>query len=95
MEFLTDKLALIGNKGKGIRSDCHVTMELTAEGGIQLELISKVESMYGNDIRKLLHEISRFLRIQKCKTYWLRTPERFPLLSLPGWKPQSRQLYRF
>ena len=60
MEFSTDKLAAIGNKGKGIRSDCHITMELTDTGGIQLEMISKVESMYGNDIRKLLNEIISF-----------------------------------
>jgi citrate lyase subunit beta / citryl-CoA lyase len=57
MEFLTDKSALIGNRGKGIRSDCHITLQLTEDGGIQLELISKVESMYGEANRKLLLEI--------------------------------------
>ena len=67
MEFLTDKVALIGNKGKGIRSDCHVTMELPATGGIQIELISKVESMYGNDIRKLLHDIISFYGFENVK----------------------------
>ena len=67
MEFSTDKLAAIGNKGKGIRSDCHITMELTDTGGIQLEMISKVESMYGNDIRKLLHEIISFYGIEHAR----------------------------
>jgi citrate lyase subunit beta/citryl-CoA lyase len=67
MEFLTDKVALIGNKGKGIRSDCHVTMELPATGGIQIELISKVESMYGSDIRKLLHDIISFYGFENVK----------------------------
>ena len=67
MEFLTDKVALIGNKGKGIRSDCHVTMELPTDGGIQIELISKVESMYGNDIRKLLHDIISFYGFENVK----------------------------
>jgi citrate lyase subunit beta / citryl-CoA lyase len=57
MEFLTDKLALIGNKGKGIRSDCHITLEITQSAGIQLELISKVESMYGEANRSLLLDI--------------------------------------
>lgn len=57
MEFLTDKLALIGNRGKGIRSDCHITLELSEDGGIQLELISKVESMYGDANRELLLDI--------------------------------------
>jgi len=67
MEFLTDKVALIGNKGKGIRSDCHVTMELPETGGIQIELISKVESMYGNDIRKLLHDIISFYGFENAR----------------------------
>jgi citrate lyase subunit beta/citryl-CoA lyase len=67
MEFLTDKLAAIGNKGKGIRSDCHVTMELTGSGGIQLELMSKVESMFGDDIRKLLLEIISFYGIENAR----------------------------
>jgi citrate lyase subunit beta/citryl-CoA lyase len=67
MEFLTDKLAAIGNKGKGIRSDCHVTMELTVSGGIQLELISKVESMYGEDIRQLILEILSFYEIENAR----------------------------
>lgn len=67
MEFNTDKMAAIGNKGKGIRSDCFVTMELAATGGIQLELISKVQSMYGEDIRKLLFEILAFYGIEHAR----------------------------
>jgi citrate lyase subunit beta / citryl-CoA lyase len=67
MEFLTDKLALIGNKGKGIRSDCHITLEITEHDGIQIELISKVESMYGQDIRKLLLDILAFYEIKNAR----------------------------
>jgi len=67
MEFLTDKLALIGNRGKGIRSDCHITLELTGNDGIQLEVISKVESMYGDDIRKLLLEILAYYTIENAR----------------------------
>jgi len=67
MEFLTDKLALIGNKGKGIRSDCHITLEITETDGIKLELISKVESMYGQDIRKLLLDILAFYEIKHAR----------------------------
>jgi citrate lyase subunit beta/citryl-CoA lyase len=81
MEFLTDKLALIGNKGKGIRSDCHVTMELTETGGIQLELISKVESMYGDDIRKLLHEILAFYNLENVKVLVEDTGALSPVLA--------------
>ena len=67
MEFLTNKLALIGNKGKGIRSDCHITLEITGSDGIQLELISKVESMYGQEIRKLLLDILAFYEIKNAR----------------------------
>jgi citrate lyase subunit beta/citryl-CoA lyase len=67
MEFLTDKLALIGNKGQGIRSDCHITLEITENDGIQLELISKVESMYGQEIRKLLLDILDFYEIKNAR----------------------------
>jgi citrate lyase subunit beta/citryl-CoA lyase len=67
MEFLTDKLAVIGNKGNGMRSDCHITMELTGNGGIQLELISKVEVMYGDEIRKLILDIISFYGIEHAK----------------------------
>jgi citrate lyase subunit beta/citryl-CoA lyase len=69
MEFLTDKLALIGNRGKGIRSDCHITLELTQSEGIQLELVSKVESMYGADIRKLLLEIAAYYGIEHARIF--------------------------
>lgn len=63
MEFFSNNVALIGNRVKGTRSDCHVTMELTEEGGIQLELISKVESMFGEDIRRLINEMLSFYGI--------------------------------
>ncbi len=67
MDFVTDKLALIGNRGKGIRSDCHITLELTEKDGIQLELISKVEAMYGEAIRKLIHDVLAFYGIKHAR----------------------------
>jgi citrate lyase subunit beta/citryl-CoA lyase len=81
MEFLTDKLALIGNKGKGIRSDCHVTMEITESGGIRMELISKVESMYGDDIRKLLLEILAFYNLENVNVLVEDTGALSPVLA--------------
>ncbi|MBL7137374.1 MAG: HpcH/HpaI aldolase/citrate lyase family protein [Bacteroidales bacterium] len=51
------ELVSAGNKGKGVRSDCFVSLELTSGGGILLELDSKVAVMYGNDIRKEIHAI--------------------------------------
>lgn len=52
-----EKIATAGNKGKGVRSDCFVTLELTDQGGIQLELESKVKVMYGESIQREAHEI--------------------------------------
>ena len=33
-----------GNKGKGVRSDCYVELELTKSGGIHILLESKVKT---------------------------------------------------
>ncbi len=55
-----------GNKGKGVRSDCHVTLELTGEGGIQLHLVSKVAVMYGDTIRRETLEILDYFGIRNA-----------------------------
>jgi citrate lyase subunit beta/citryl-CoA lyase len=60
-------IAAAGNKGKGVRSDCFVTLELTDQGGIQLELESKVIVMYGDSIRKETLEILDFFGIKNAK----------------------------
>ena len=36
-----------GRCGPGVRSDCRVKITLTDSGGIDLQLNTKVESMYG------------------------------------------------
>jgi citrate lyase subunit beta/citryl-CoA lyase len=56
-------IATSGNKGKGVRSDCFVTLELTDQGGIQLQVESKVAVMYGDSIRKESLEILNFFGI--------------------------------
>jgi citrate lyase subunit beta / citryl-CoA lyase len=53
-----------GNKGKTIRSDCFVTLELKDDGGIDLQLESKVEVMYGESIRRLANEVLAFFGIK-------------------------------
>jgi citrate lyase subunit beta/citryl-CoA lyase len=53
------KQAITGNAGPRVRSDIEVTLELAETGGIELNLKSKVKSMYGRAIedqcRSLLH----------------------------------------
>jgi citrate lyase subunit beta/citryl-CoA lyase len=57
------KTANTGNKGKGVRSDCFVTLELTDQGGIQLQVESKVAVMYGEDIRNQALDILSYFGI--------------------------------
>jgi citrate lyase subunit beta/citryl-CoA lyase len=58
--------ATTGNKGKGVRSDCFVTLELTNQGGIQLQVESKVAVMYGDNIRREALEILDFFDIRNA-----------------------------
>lgn len=58
--------ATAGNKGKGVRSDCFVTLELTENIGIDLHIESKVGVMYGEDIRKETLGILDFFGIQNA-----------------------------
>ncbi len=57
----------VGNKGKGVRSDCAVTLELTESGGIQLQVESKVNAIYGKQNEKLIMDILSFYSVQNAK----------------------------
>lgn len=61
------KIVSIGNKGKGIRSDCTVTLEITESGGISLQLESKVKVLYGKQIEKLALDILAFYSVKNAK----------------------------
>jgi len=58
------KKSSAGLKGDTVRSDCYVELEIKSSGGIKLNLQSKVESMYGDSIRKLILEMCRFFNIK-------------------------------
>lgn len=60
-------IATTGNKGKGIRSDCQLTIEIRQNGGIDIQLVSKVKSMYGESILKLCNEILQFYGITDAR----------------------------
>ncbi|MBN1352646.1 HpcH/HpaI aldolase/citrate lyase family protein [candidate division KSB1 bacterium] len=53
-----------GQKGEDVRSDCRVRVTLRDEGGIELQMVSKVESMYGERNRQLIRDVLAFFRIQ-------------------------------
>ena len=58
-----------GNRASGVRSDCYVEIEKTLGNGIQIELHSKVEPMYGKAIRELIFEITNFYHLENAKIY--------------------------
>ena len=61
------KNAAAGNRGKDIRSDCYVEIELTKSGGIQLELSSKVDTLFGPANRQIIAEVLDYFDIQNGK----------------------------
>jgi len=64
---MTKTIATSGSEGPKVRSDCHITLEITKTGGLQLELLSKVKTLYGDDILKQTKEILSFFGIKNAK----------------------------
>lgn len=57
---MSENIAYAGNKGEKIRSDCYVVLEIEESGGLQLDIRSKVDALYGQSIRELAEDILRF-----------------------------------
>lgn len=58
--------ATAGNKGDRIRSDCQVRLELTRKGGHQINLHSKVDRMFGRQIREQAAEVLNALGVDNA-----------------------------
>ena len=56
-------IAVAGNFGPKIRSDCEIVLELESEGGKIIDLTSKVKVLYGESIKKLIVEILDFFGV--------------------------------
>ena len=56
-----------GKRGVSVRSDCYIEIELQKSGGLKLDIKSKVASMYGDSIKKLLVEMCRFFGLKNAK----------------------------
>jgi citrate lyase subunit beta/citryl-CoA lyase len=56
-----------GNHGEGVRSDCHVSLEITSDGGIHIDLKSKVKALYGRSIIDLCSEILKYFGITNAR----------------------------
>lgn len=57
-------IAIAGNSGPKVRSDCEITFELKTEGGIIIDLVSKVKTLFGESIRTLTLEILNFFGVK-------------------------------
>ncbi len=55
-----------GDNNPKSRSDCFVTLKLTESGGIDIKLKSKVDTLYGESIRKLCKEELMFFGIENA-----------------------------
>jgi citrate lyase subunit beta / citryl-CoA lyase len=53
-----------GRRGGDVRSDLHVTVEARAEGGLHVEVESRVAALYGDRIRDTVEETLRVLGVE-------------------------------
>jgi citrate lyase subunit beta / citryl-CoA lyase len=57
-------IAVAGNCGPKVRSDCEIILELKSDEGIIIDLTSKVKALYGESIKKLIAEILAFFSVK-------------------------------
>ncbi len=63
------KTSSAGKRGENVRSDCYFEIELHDSGGIKIDLISKVSSMYGESIKTQIKELCKYFGINNAKIY--------------------------
>jgi citrate lyase subunit beta/citryl-CoA lyase len=56
-----------GKRGDSVRSDCYFEIELKNSGGLKIDLKSKVESMYGESIKEMILDMSKFFGLKDAK----------------------------
>jgi citrate lyase subunit beta/citryl-CoA lyase len=56
-----------GRWGKDVRSDCHVVVERRESGGIEIELVSRVDLYYGDSIREQAKSVLAELGVHNVK----------------------------
>ena len=56
-----------GNRGEGVRSDCFISLAVTSDHGVSIELKSKVRSLYGESILDLCRTMLSYFGIEHAK----------------------------
>lgn len=64
---MAKKIGKAGNQGAGVKSDCYVEIEITPNGGILVEINSKVKALYGNAIKKLAQNVISHFGINNAR----------------------------
>ena len=62
-----DKTGTAGNKGPGIRSDVWVAVTPSSGGGLQIDIKSKVKTLFGRQIKELTEKILRFFELENVQ----------------------------
>ncbi len=55
---------IAGQRGSNVRSDCYIEITPRSSGGIKLDFKSKVDVMYGDNIKDQLFEMCRFFYLR-------------------------------
>jgi citrate lyase subunit beta/citryl-CoA lyase len=61
------KQVITGNTGPKVRSDLEVTLEMTGSGGLEISVMSKVKSMYGNAIAEQCRNLLTYFGIKNAR----------------------------
>jgi citrate lyase subunit beta / citryl-CoA lyase len=59
-------IAIAGNSGPKVRSDCEIVLEIKSDSGLTIDLTSKVRVLYGESIKSLVSELLTFFGIKNA-----------------------------
>lgn len=57
-------IAVAGNSGPKVRSDCEIALEIRQEGGLTIDIHSKVKALFGESIKSLCIDILNYFGIK-------------------------------
>lgn len=66
---MRSRKSFAGNRGENVRSDCHVQIDWKPRKGLDLVIESKVASLYGTSIRKLLKDLCAHFGISTARVF--------------------------